>query len=85
MIPAADRWGPFVPDIDPAEQRAQLRALRVIVRLLTGPRGAELATLLRRAEQDPAALEAAVAALNRLASIDRRQVLASFIATHRAA
>jgi hypothetical protein len=41
--------------------------------------------LLAQAEADPAALEPALAALNRLASHDRRHVLASYAALSRSA
>ncbi|MCJ2060670.1 hypothetical protein MKL09_29640 [Methylobacterium sp. J-048] len=77
MIPAADAWGPFRPDLDPAERLAQLRSMRAIVHLTTGPRGDALARELRLAEQDLAHLPAAVAAL------DRRHALASFARLYR--
>lgn len=73
-----DQWGPWALDLDPGERVARTRALRAIVRLLTGPRGAELDTLLKRAETDDAALDHAVVALDRLASLDRRRVLSSY-------
>lgn len=85
MIPAADAWGPFARDLDPAERRARLRCLRAVVHLSTGPRGAELAEHLRHAERDPAALPLALAALNRLAGLNRRHVLASYAALNRPA
>lgn len=83
MIASIDQWGPFRTDIDAAERLARLRSLRAIVRLSTGPRGDRLAGLLHRAERDTAALEPALAALNALAALDRRSVLASFAALHR--
>ncbi len=82
---ARDRFGPWSNTIDEPERRARLRSLRAIVRLCTGHRGAGLAELLRQAEREPAALEAALAALDALAAVDRRQVLASFAALHRIA
>lgn len=85
MIAPADAWGPFAPNLDTAEQRARLRSLRSIAHLTLGPRGTVLTSYLRRAETDPAALEPAVDALNRLASIDRRHVLATFATIHRPA
>lgn len=84
-VEAADQWGPFTDALDPAERLAQLRSLRTIVALRVGPRGVALAGLLRRAEADTAALGPAAAAINRLASLDRRHVLASFAAIHRPA
>ncbi len=83
MIAPADRWGPWAPDLDEAERKARLRCLRAVVHLNTGRRGDELADHLRRAERDPAALPLAVAALNRLAGLDRRHVLASYAALNR--
>ncbi|GMA78132.1 hypothetical protein [Methylorubrum aminovorans] len=84
-IPTADRFGPWSDRIDAAERVARLRSLRAIVRLTTGPRGKRLGDLLYRAEKDAAALVPALAALNRLATLDRRSVLASFAALHRSA
>ena len=85
MIAARDAWGPFRPDLAEAERRARLRCLRAVVHLSTGPRGADLADLLRRAESDPSALPAAIDALDRLAGLDRRHVLASYAALNRPA
>jgi hypothetical protein len=85
MIPARDAWGPFRPDLDEAERRARLRCLRAVVHLSTGPRGADLADLLRQAENDPAVIPAAIHALDRLAGLDRRHVLASYAALNRPA
>lgn len=84
-IAPVDRWGPFAADIDEAERRARLRSMRAIVHLCTGPRGERLADELRRAERDAAHLPAALVALDALAALDRRQVLASFARLHRSA
>ena len=73
-----DRWGPFALDLDPAERLARTRSLRAIIRLLLGPRGADLAGLLYQAEADPAALVPTADALDRLAPLDMRKVLASY-------
>jgi hypothetical protein len=83
MIPAADRFGPWAADLGETERVARLRALRAIVRLLTGSRGAELYRLLKAAETHPEALEPAAHALAHLEPLDRRQVLACFAALHR--
>lgn len=72
------RWGPFSPDaLEPGERLARTRALRAIVRLLLGPRGAELAGELEAAERS-GILDRAHAALERLAALDLRRVLASY-------
>lgn len=83
MIRASEAWGPFRPDIDPAERKARLRCLRAVVHLSTGPRGANLADLLRRAEQDAALLPSAVSALSGLDALDKRRVWASYLALNR--
>lgn len=84
MIAAADQFGPWAPDLEEAEQRARLRALRQTARLLAGPRAIGLCRLLAQAETDPAALEPASYALNTLAAADRRQILASYATLARA-
>lgn len=80
-----DRCGPWSDLIDEPERCARLRGLQAIVRLLIGSRGAELTDLLRQAEREPADLEPAWAALDALAALYRRTVLASFAALHRTA
>ena len=84
-ITPADRFGPWSDAIDAAERRARLRCLRAIVHLFLGPRGEPLTCELRRAESNDQALEYALAALNGLAALDRRRVLASYAALHRPA
>jgi hypothetical protein len=73
-------FGPFAPDLDPGERRARLRSMRACVRLLTGPRGAALADALTMAEEDEWFSILAVLALERLAPLDRRAILASYAA-----
>lgn len=85
MIASADRFGPWSDRIDAAERLARLRSMRAIVRLTTGPRGDRLASELHQAERDAARLPAALAALDALAPIDRRQVLTTFAQLHRSA
>ena len=85
MIRAADAWGPFAPDLDEAERRARLRCLRGLSRVLAGPRAADLCRYLAAAEHDTAALPLALAALDRLPSVDRRQIVATYGAVHRPA
>ncbi|MCJ2092209.1 hypothetical protein MKK67_06820 [Methylobacterium sp. J-072] len=83
MIPAVDRWGPFADRIEPGERIARARTLRAIAHITCGPRGVELVALLRVAEADEAALSDALAALNRLASLDRRKVLTTYAVLNR--
>ncbi|MCJ2052328.1 hypothetical protein [Methylobacterium sp. J-070] len=80
MIPAADAWGPFRPDLEEVERTARLRCLRAVVHLPTGSRGQIFANLLLCAEGHPAALEPALHALDHLAGLDSPHVLASFAA-----
>lgn len=74
MIAPCDAWGPFAPNIDLAEQRARLRSLRALTKVYAGPRAVDACRLLAQAETDPAALEPASVALNRLPPTDRRQI-----------
>ncbi|MCJ2080310.1 hypothetical protein [Methylobacterium sp. J-090] len=69
------QFGPWVSDLDPAERRARLRALRAIARLLAGPRADPLVRLLAQAEGDDDVLMPAADALEPL---DRRKILASY-------
>lgn len=85
MIRPCDQFGPWAVDLDHAEQRARLRVMRALARVHCGPRGADLCRLLALAETDPAALEPALAALDRLPANDRRHLLASYSALARAA
>lgn len=78
MIPVADRWGPFTPDLDTAERTARCRCLRAVVHLTTGPRGETASRLLHAAERDPDALPDAARALNAMEPSDRRHVWASY-------
>ncbi|MBE7203659.1 MAG: hypothetical protein INR70_38490, partial [Parafilimonas terrae] len=75
----------FALDLEPAERRARLRALRQTARLLSGPRAADLCRLLALAETDPNALEPACRALNAMAANDRRQIWAAYAALARPA
>lgn len=78
------QFGPWASGLDPAEQRARLRSLRAIARLVAGPRADAVVKLLRQAEDDPAALVPAADALDRLEPLDRRRILGSFagLGTH---
>ncbi len=82
-IAPADAFGPWAPDILPAERLARLRCLRTLVHVLCGPRGRDLADLLHRAEGDADSLAPALDALARLEPTDRRHVLASYARLHR--
>lgn len=82
-IAPADRWGPFAEGIDPAERLARLRSLRAIAHLCLGPRGDAFVGALHQSERDPDHMPAALRALDALAPLDRRQVLASFARLHR--
>lgn len=78
------RWGPFGGDMPWDERKARLRCLRLAVRLLTGPRGKAAELALLRSEisgGDADLLDEASAEFDRLPSLDRRKVLASFAAT----
>lgn len=85
MTATARAFGPWAAGLDPAERLARLRSLRAITRAYLGPRGAQLADCLLRAETNEAALVPALDALDQLASLDRRRVLASYAALSRPA
>lgn len=82
-LPPNDRYAAWADGISPAEQRARLRALRVLTYLYCGPRGRWVCARLAEAEHDPDALIPAHAALNSLSPVDLRRVLGSYAATHR--
>lgn len=85
MIAPCDQFGPWRLDITDAERLARLRSLRAIAHLCLGPRGDALTDALRLSERDPDHLSVALCALDALAPLDRRQVLASFATLHRPA
>ncbi|WP_267360978.1 MULTISPECIES: hypothetical protein [unclassified Methylobacterium] len=87
MIAFLDQWGPFAPDLRPAERVERLRALRAITRLLLGPAGEGLTKLLALSEidPDPSTLRCAVDLINAMPSLDRRKILASYGALNRPA
>ncbi len=82
-LPPNDRYGPWADGISAAEQRARLRALRVLVHLYCGPRGRWVCDRLAEAEHEPEALVPAHAALNSLSAVDLRRVLGSYAVCHR--
>ncbi|QEE37615.1 hypothetical protein [Methylobacterium sp. WL1] len=53
MIALQNAFGPWRPDVDPAERLARLRAMRAIARVTLGPRGDAFTETLRKAETDP--------------------------------
>lgn len=77
-----NRFGPWAHNLSPAEQRARLRAMRALAQVHCGPRANHLCTLLAEAEFDPGALMPALDALDHLAPVDRRHVLASYAKLH---
>ena len=70
--------GPWAAKITDAERLARLRSLRAIVRVLAGPRGADLAAALKRAESYIEALADAADLLEQLPAVPLRHVLASY-------
>ena len=79
----ARRFGPWADDLDQAERLARLRSLRALARVLAGPRADDLVALLAQAETDDTVLPAAADALDALAPLDMRKVLASYAALAR--
>jgi len=68
-------------DLPDAERRARLRALQALVRILAGPAGRELVSVLRQAEANTAALPAADAEIDALPTVTRRRILSTFLET----
>ena len=85
MIPPADRWGPFADGLEPGERIARLRCLRALTHVLCGHRGLALQAAIRAAEagRTMGLLDAVVVEIERLAALDRRHVLASYLAVSR--
>lgn len=76
-------WGPFLPNLDPAERKARLRSLRALVKVMTGPRGNLVALAALRAEVSGGDAELLVdteAEFNRLTALDRRRVMSAYLA-----
>lgn len=73
-------FGPWRPGIDAAERRARCRSMRAIAGLVAGPRADPLVGFLLAAETDDVALDLAADALDDLAPLDRRKILASYAA-----
>lgn len=82
-IALGDQWGPFVPDLDPAERLARLRCLRAIVHLVCGPRGAAAERALTENERDPVRAIEALAVFYGMSPLDKRRVLSTYAALSR--
>jgi hypothetical protein len=79
---SAPGFGPWRDDIDKAERLARLRELRALAYLLVP--NSPLAAALKAAETgDQAALDAALAELDRLPALARRRILATYAALSR--
>lgn len=74
----SDAFGPWTEGLPPCERIARCRTLRAVARMIAGPRADALSSALACAESDPSHLDRALDALDRLASLDRRKILASY-------
>lgn len=74
----ADAFGPWAPNLQPCERVARCRSLRAVARVLAGRRAEALCDALACAEADATHLDRALVALDRLAPLDRRGILASY-------
>jgi hypothetical protein len=74
-------FGPWVAGVDPAERKAQFRALAVLAAVFSGWRN-PLIGALREAEQDAAAGARALELLDALPALTRRRMLSVFAAVH---
>jgi hypothetical protein len=78
--PSAEKYGPFRADRDPVERRCQLRSMGTVAHMLFGV-NCELVRFLRAAEDgDAVALSRAYDAVEALAPLHRRRLLATFSA-----
>lgn len=73
-------YGQWRPGIDAAERRARLRSLRALAGVIAGPRADALYGLLLAAGTDDIGLDLAADALEDLAPLDLRRVLANYAA-----
>jgi len=81
-VPPAGLFGPFLPHTDRAEQKAQFRALAMGAAVYVGS-SHPLIDMLRRAETDHNAAAEALAMFDRLPSLRRRHIIATFAAIMR--
>jgi hypothetical protein len=72
-----EAFGPFLPDLDPAERLARIRALRAIA-LTFAWRYPDLIDSLHDAESEPTALQATHLMFERLPAIPKRRILATY-------
>jgi hypothetical protein len=72
----ADAWGPFVPELDPAEADARRRELRALALTLCGGPSHPLYRAL--AARAPEALEDALAEIRAMAPVPRRRLLSTY-------
>lgn len=79
MIDPGDRFGPWAEGISPMERFARLRSLRTIAMCMFGAHTPVAKPLFLAESLDPAELEAALEALNRMPALDRRKLLSSYI------
>ncbi len=77
-------FGPWAANLEPDERLARTRALRALVFVYCG-HDHPLARALLEAERDPDAAPAALAELDALPALRRRQILATYAALARAA
>jgi hypothetical protein len=74
-------YGPWIPDLDPAERIARFRSLASLAALLLGS-GHHLVVALRRAETDPGAWATARTLLEAVPALTQRRLLSTYAAVH---
>jgi hypothetical protein len=75
------RYGPWSPDLEPAERSARFRALAALVAILRGS-GCPLVHALRAAEHDTGAAARAFELFEDLPALSLRRILSTFAAIH---
>jgi hypothetical protein len=77
MVGQSQRFGPFCDGLAETERVAELRSIAALVAICCGSSSPAVAAL-REAETDTTASEVALAAVNALPALRRRQILSTF-------
>lgn len=78
-------YGPFLPNLEPAERACRFRSLATLAAVLIPPSAyrSALVDALRQAEQDDAAVATAHELFEGLATLARRRILSVYAEVHR--
>lgn len=79
MKDGSDNFGPWAEGCSPMEQLARLRSLRTIAMCMFGARVPIAKPLFMAESLDPKEMADALTAINAMAALDRRKLLASYM------